>query len=621
VEFRILGPLEVHDVDGSVPLGPAKERALLAVLLLQASAVVSRERLIGELWGESPPPTAAKALNVHVSQLRKRLARNGDDLIVTRPPGYALIVDADRLDSARFERLVAEARDRVANGDLASARKLLREALSLWHGPALDGVELESVARNEVGRLDELRIAALTDRIDCDLALGMHEQVIGELAGLVAEHPLKERLRGQLILALYRAGRQADALQAYRDAREKLVGELGIEPSAALQRLEQAILNHDPALEAPAGLTRSGRPRPPPPTANSPTVAAPSRSPARLFRRRSPAYVAIVFVAGLLVAAAIVALHRGRHTARFDLAARSVAEIDAREVAVAGDIALSGTPVRVAAGNAGIWVANSAEGTVTRIDPSTRSVVRTIPVGNDVTDLVTTPNAVWALAAQDSELVRIDPSTDGIVARIHVLVRPNPIGFTSIQSAGLAVSQSFVYVNGLSTVWKVDERTNRVVGKFAGDGFSECALVDGALWTVDVRSISSGGSYQLQRRDLNTNNVTGTLDLNDDTVGVVATPAGVWAAETNGTILHLDPTDGSLIGSTEVGGRPTAIAVAGDSIWVADSAADRIVRVDSETGAVTDRTQLTAEPGDLVSDGTMLWLTLPYPATTAANAS
>jgi len=233
---------------------------------------------------------------------------------------------------------------------------------------------------------------------------------------------------------------------------------------------------------------------------------------------------------------------------------------------------------------------------------------------------VTTPNAVWALAAQDSELVRIDPSTDGIVARIHVLVRPNPIGFTSIQSAGLAVSQSFVYVNGLSTVWKVDERTNRVVGKFAEDGFSECALVDGALWTVDVRSLDPT-SYQLQRRDLDTNNVTGTVGLTDDAAGVVATPAGLWVAETNGTILHLDPTDASVIGSTEVGGRPSAIAVAGGSIWIVDSAGDRLVRIDSETGTVTDRIQLTAEPGDLIGNGTTLWVTLPYPATTGANAS
>jgi DNA-binding SARP family transcriptional activator len=256
VEFRILGPLQVLDGGRELPLRSPKERDLLAVLLLHAGTVVSRDRLVEELWGESPPPTAAKALNVHVSQLRKTLARNGHDPVATRPPGYALEVDPECVDAARFERLAAEARERAATGDVESARALLREALELWRGRALDGIELESAARNEAGRLEELRLAAQMDRIDCDLALGRHDQVIGELEALVAEQPLRERLRSQLMLALYRSGRQADALHCYREAWETLVAELGIEPSLPLQRLQKAILNHDPSLEAPTGIGR-----------------------------------------------------------------------------------------------------------------------------------------------------------------------------------------------------------------------------------------------------------------------------------------------------------------------------------------------------------------------------
>jgi DNA-binding SARP family transcriptional activator len=259
MDFRILGPLQVLDGDAEVQLGSPKERALLAVLLLHAGTVVSRERLIDELWGDSPPPTAAKALNVHVSQLRKSLARNGQDPIATHAPGYALRIEPERLDAARFERLVAEARGHAASGDARSASELFRAALAVWRGPALAGIELESAARSEAGRLDGLRLAALMDKLDCDLALGLHEQVIGELEGLVAEHPLHERLRGQYMLALYRAGRQADALRAYQQARETLVGELGLEPSSALHRLERGILNHDPALELPAGIPPPSR--------------------------------------------------------------------------------------------------------------------------------------------------------------------------------------------------------------------------------------------------------------------------------------------------------------------------------------------------------------------------
>ena len=255
MEYRILGPLEVVDEGEPVALGRLKERLVLAVLLLHANEFVSRERLIDELWGESPPPTARKAVNVYVSQLRKALARNGHDPIATEDGGYRIGVGADELDVAQLRQLLANARERAAASEPEAAAELLREALALWRGPTLAGLLLESHGRDEVAQLDELRLTALMDRIDCDLALGRHEEVLGELQVLVAEHPLRERLRAQLMLALYRADRQAEALDAYQQAREVLVQELGIEPSPALQRLQKGILAQDPALELPAEST------------------------------------------------------------------------------------------------------------------------------------------------------------------------------------------------------------------------------------------------------------------------------------------------------------------------------------------------------------------------------
>ena len=255
VEYRILGPLEVVDGGEPVPLGRLKERLVLAVLLLHANEFVSRERLIDELWGESPPPTAKKAVNVYVSQLRKALTRNGRDPIATagrRLPASGRAPTSST--SHACEQLLATARERAAAGELEAAAELLREALALWRGPTLAGLLLESHGRAEVAQLDELRLTALMDRIDCDLALGRHEDVLGELHVLVGEHPLRERLRAQLMLALYRADRQAEALDAYQQAREVLVEELGIEPSPALQRLQKGILAQDPALELPAGI-------------------------------------------------------------------------------------------------------------------------------------------------------------------------------------------------------------------------------------------------------------------------------------------------------------------------------------------------------------------------------
>jgi DNA-binding NarL/FixJ family response regulator/DNA-binding SARP family transcriptional activator len=255
VEYRILGPLEVVDEGEPVPLGRLKERLVLAVLLLHANEFVSRERLIDELWGESPPPTAKKAINVYVSQLRKALTRNGLDPIATEDGGYRISIGADELDVLHLRRLLASARQRAAAGELEAAAEYFGEALALWRGPALAGLLLESHGRDEVAQLDELRLTALMDRIDCDLALERHEAVLGELHVLVGEHPLRERLRAQLMLALYRADRQAEALEAYQQAREVLVEELGIEPSPALQRLQKGILVQNPALELPAGST------------------------------------------------------------------------------------------------------------------------------------------------------------------------------------------------------------------------------------------------------------------------------------------------------------------------------------------------------------------------------
>ena len=254
MEYRILGPLEVVHEGEPVPLGRLKERLVLAVLLLHANEFVSRERLIDELWGESPPPTARKAVNVYISQLRKALTRKGLDPIATADGGYRFEIDAQELDAAHMQHLLATARERTAAGELEAGGELLREALALWRGPTLAGLLLESHGRDEVEQLDELRLTALMDRIDCDLALGRHEDVLGELRVLVGEHPLRERLRAQLMLALYRADRQAEALDEYQKTRDVLVEELGIEPSPALQRLQQGILRHDLSLETASGV-------------------------------------------------------------------------------------------------------------------------------------------------------------------------------------------------------------------------------------------------------------------------------------------------------------------------------------------------------------------------------
>src|SRR5918996_1434670 len=248
VRLRLLGPLEFVRGGTPVALGGAKPRALLAALALEPSTPVSHDLLVEALWPGTPPETAPHAVQVYVSQLRKAL---GGELISRSGQGYVLELDPKQVDAQRFARLVGEGRELLAGGDLAAASTVLREALALWRGPALADFVYEPFAQTEIARLEELRLDAVEARIDADLALGRHADLVAELEALVHAHPLREHPRAQLMLALYRSGRQAEALAAYRAARELLVEELGIEPGPELRELEGAILRQDESLLLP----------------------------------------------------------------------------------------------------------------------------------------------------------------------------------------------------------------------------------------------------------------------------------------------------------------------------------------------------------------------------------
>ncbi len=481
MEFRILGPLQVLDGEVEVPLPSGKERELLAVLLLHAGAVVSRERLIDELWGESPPPTAGKALNVHVSQLRKTLARNGHEPIATRPPGYALRVEPEQLDAARFERLLAQARERTAAGEVAAAHTLLVEALVLWRGPALDGIELESAARTEAARLEELRLAARMDRIDCDLALGSHEQLPGELEALIGEHPLRERLRGQLMLALYRAGRQADALRAYQEARKMLVDELGLEPSVPLQRLERAILNHDPALELPAGIPR-------------PDVVPPAT---RRSRPRRSVVVVSAIVALAAIAAVTAALWPGRE-AGVSVPPNSVAVINPATNRILRAVGVGIKPGPVAVGAGAVWVGNADDKTLSRIDLRTRAVTRTFPLDGTPTGVAAGASGVWVVYGRLGSVARVDPGFGSVGGPLHVAGR----GFSYATADGaVAANGDGVWVAfGDSTVARISTDGTRVLkAGYVGSQPAAIALGPSAVWVANGGGDSISGDRSANR--------------------------------------------------------------------------------------------------------------------------
>ena len=372
MQIRILGPLEVSDDGRVVELGAGRQRALLALLALHAREIVATDRLIEELWGGSPPPTAAKALQNLVSQLRRSL---GADSIATRPPGYSLRLDADDLDARRFERLAAEGH-RLLEEDPGRAGQTLIEALGLWRGRALADFAYEDFAQSEITRLDELRLGAIEDRIDADLAMGRATELVPELEPLVSAHPLRERLRGQLMLALYRSGRQADALEAYRSGRRLLDEELGLKPDDELQRLEKS--HPQPRSFARVAGSRRGR--------------------TTLCRTASPS------------------------VARTERAGPpdSVAVIDPQRSRVVGHVLVGRRPVALAIGHGSVWVANADDGTVSRIHPDRREVIRTIGIGAPAIDLAVATDAVWVANGSDGTVSRIDPSADAVVETIDL---------------------------------------------------------------------------------------------------------------------------------------------------------------------------------------------------------
>ena len=616
MEFRILGPLQVLDDGVDVPLGSPKERALLAVLLLHQGAVVSRERLIAELWGESPPPTAEKALNVHVSQLRKALGRNGAAPITTRHPGYALAAGPEQLDAMRFEALVAEAQSRVAGGDVAAAAELLGDALVLWRGPALDGIELASVGRHEVDRLDELRLAAQMDRIDCDLARGVNEASIGELEALVADHPLRERLRGQLMLALYRSGRQADALRCYRQARETLVGELGIEPSPALQRLEKAILNHDRSLEAPAGVTRAEATSERPDGDQSPQQS-------RLRLGRTPPRMRWLALAAALVVGGIAAGVALSHSSKRSLLvpANAVGVIDPHGNRVVATIHVGGRPGAVASTNGMIWVANVKDLTLTRIDGRTRRVVGATPVGGSLPS---------ALAASEGVVWSGDPIRAAVTRVAESNLRTIPIeqaalgpylnhGSKREQHApcpthiGMAIGGGSVWAVcgpgfGRAILTAIDPLTgNQAAAEYTpANDPAAIAYASGSLWVANFDANTVTELNPLDRT------VERTATVAAAPVAITAYAGAVWVAGSEQDAVSrvaIAADSGSPVVTTiHVGHRPSAIAAGAGAVWVVNQGDRTVSRIDPRTERVTATIHIGAEPTGIAVGGGMVWV-------------
>lgn len=489
--------------------------------------------------------------------------------------GYLLEVAPGEYDAAEFERIAAEGRRALQAGRTADALALLRRAEELWRGPALVDVDLEGEARLQADRLDELRLAAIEDRIDLELASGAAPELVPELERLTAQHPLRERLRGQLMRALYSGGRQVEALEVFRRFRMHLADELGLEPAPELRRLERAILEHD--LDA-APASEAAEPAPPPS--------------ARRRRSRLVALALALFGAAVAVAASVplLARHSDRHNADPGPAMLRLAP----DGGVSRRTALFGDPTAAVEGYGALWVVQRGDGLVLRVNPESGSVEATIRVGVAPSAVAAGEGDVWVTDGLRGTLARIDPSANTVTQTIHV---GNGL-------AGVAVAGGGVWVAARADgkVVRVEPDTGRITAS-AATGVAPSALEPGGsvLW------VANEGSGTIAAIDP----VDGTIE---DVIPVGVAPSALarreerlWVLDRLGaTVSIVDPERRSLVRTIPLRGAPTALAASADAVWVAASEPARVLRLRPSDGAVTASVTLRGVPVALVG-GSSVW--------------
>ena len=575
MDYRILGPLEVADAERIVPIGAGRPRALLVLLLLHPNQAIPTDRLIDELWGGSPPQSAAKMLQNTVSQLRRAL---GEGALVTEGHGYALKLAPGAVDVDEFEQAVAEAR---TAGDPARASEGLRRALALWRGPALGELASEPFARAEAARLEERRAVAFEERVDADLALGRHEDLVGELEAAIALEPLRERRRAQLMLALYRSGRQAEALGAYRDARRVLVGELGLEPGPELQRLESAILRQDPALELPATAPRA-----------PPSVSG-----------RRPVAVLLLAAAGLIVATAAVAAILSRPSAEEGLAAISgdtVAMVDAAQARIVAQVPLDAPPGLIASEQGAVWIADVAGRRLFEIDPRTRRLARR-SVGLPVTPagLAVGAGAVWVTDSGGPTLLRVDRRY-GTVERIPL--RRDRFG-SSARGVAVGAGSVWVALGYPGVVERVDPARRVVTRVIPVTGAGRLAFGEGMLWAgaFDI----TGRLVQIDPRS-NTANATGPR-FGGEVTGLAVGGGHAWAAIALDDTVWKVNVRGLAAASYANRNGPAGVAYASGAAWVASPRDHSLTRIDNVDNGVS-AIRMGNAPGDVTALGGTVWV-------------
>ena len=572
-------------MDGrQVELSGRNERALIAYLALNANRPVSTDAIIDALWGEAPPPTAREMVRTYVARSRKRLG----DALRRGSGGYVLEVPPEAVDARSFERLIEEGLREQRKGDHEASADTLRSALALWRGQPLQELQLPGGGAEGV-RLEELRLSAVEARAQAELSLGHAAELVPELEALVREYPYRERPRADLMLALYRAGRQTDALEQYLEARRLLVDEVGIEPGRELQERQAAILRQDPALDPPASSTTSSQPRSP----TEPAVPPASRP----NRRR---VVVAAGAVGLAAAAVLISLavSLGGQSSEQALGRRSLALIDPFAGTVLRARALGGDPGPVAVGAATAWVGDGSKHAVVALSPATLKARSSAQLSDAAYQLATDGTRAWVGIGFDGTLTRIDPS-----GKATPPFRPEPRAYGRL---ALAYGAGRLWVGSqdgaLTELQSPDDRTvvvTRGIGKP-----NALAVGNGAVWIAEATSdtvlrirLARGGT----RMRIPIGGLPNDLAVADGSVWAV-TPG-------QGLLWRIDERTGAVIASVDVGPGFSLVAAPAGQVWVA-SPAGTAERVDPRRDAVVRTLDLPGRVGGLADGGRRLWISL-----------
>jgi len=601
VEIRYLGPFDVVDADESIAVGGGRQRALLAILALSAGEVVPVGRLIDELWPDHPPDSAQNTVQAYISRLRKamRPVRRDREAILFEHGGYRLDVSRDEIDAHRFRGLVEEGERLARAGNAAPAASTLRDALALWHGPPLADFAYEPFAQAEIARLNELRLAALQARIDADLECGRHAALVPELEALVNEHPHREGFRRELMLALYRSGRQGEALDVYTDTRARLDADLGIEPTLELRELQHAILSQDPVLGAPLAAAKDRR------------VDSGVRG------RRWTLVVGFTAAVVLALVATAIVLRPSRSSAAVHVVRNSVAVVDSTTNKIVDDVVVGDYPGPVAARGGSIWVGNIGDSTVTEIHGDTRKPEFPASAQRPV-DLAVSEDALWI--ANSSDFATQPPTGGGTVTRRALdtgAMRTTTLGPPRAPDE----MSTFVATDG-RTIWaantnsrtiaKLDPVTGRVLMRVQGLASGGIAAGDGAVWVPEpTKDI-------VVRLNIHTGSVDARIPVSGSPSRVAVGEGGVWVITTgsHSAVWRIDPKSNETVSVIPVPLKARRIATGEGYVWVTSGRDDPetirrpgiLSKIDPRTNGILATVPLGFRPDGVAVSNSFVWV-------------